>query len=166
MAVFSGKICSIAYFSVSFSPISKDFSLAGSEGPASVTAWLFVALASDNLVLDYVFGVSTVFLGVELVFIVSSASSTLTILFLLGVALRSFCSFGTVTSAEGLVTSNISVYLTTISLILSVFGSANLTEDAFGFAAGSSTFCVSSGSLASVAEEVSPSNSGTVAGSI
>jgi hypothetical protein len=46
VAAFSGRICSTASFSVAFSPVSKDFSLAGSEGPASVSAWLFVASAS------------------------------------------------------------------------------------------------------------------------
>jgi hypothetical protein len=61
----------------------------------------------------------------------------LTILFLLGVAVRPFYAFGTITSAEGLVTSNIFVPSTPISSILSAFGSANLAEDAFGVAAGS-----------------------------
>jgi hypothetical protein len=42
-------------------------------------------------------------------FTVSSTSSTLAILLLLGVAARPFCIFGIVTSAEGLKTSNIFV---------------------------------------------------------
>jgi hypothetical protein len=167
VTVFSGRICFAASFSVSFSPVSKDFSLAGSEGPASVSTWLFAASASVSFVSVCVFEASPVFPGVELqVFIVSSTSSTLTILFLLGVVVRSFCAFGTVTSAEGLITYNIFVLSTSIFSILSAFGSANLAEDAFGIAAGSSIFCVSAGSLASVAEEVSPPNSGTLAGSI
>jgi hypothetical protein len=104
-----------------------------------------------------VFGASAVFFGVVLEdFIVSSTSSTLTILFLLGVAVRSFCAFGTVIPAEGLVTSNIFVFSASISLILS----------AFGIIVGSSFFCVRAGPLASVAVEVSPPNSGTVAGSM
>jgi hypothetical protein len=123
VAVFSGKVCSVASFFVSFSLISKDFSLAGSEGLASVSTWLFAVSASVTLVSDYVFGASAVFLEVELVFIVSSASSTLTILFLLGVAVRPFCAFGTVTPAEGLVISDIFVPSTPI---LSAFGSAIL----------------------------------------
>jgi hypothetical protein len=138
----------------------------GSEGPASVSIWLFAASASVSFVSVCVFGASAIFLGVELVFIVSSASSTLTILFLLGVVVRPFCAFDTVTSVEGLVTSNIFVPSTPISSILSAFGSANLTEDIFGFAAGSSILYISAGSLASVAEEVSPPNSGTTADSI
>jgi hypothetical protein len=167
VTVFSGRICFVASFSVPFSPVSKDFSLAGSEGPVSVSAWLFAASASVSFVSVYVFEASAGFPGVELeIFIVSITSSTLTILFLLGVAVRSFCAFDTVTSAEGLITSNIFVLSTSISSILSAFGSANLAEDAFGIAAGSSIFYVSAGSLALVAEEVSPPNSGTVAGSI
>jgi hypothetical protein len=158
VAIFSGKICYVASFFVSFSSISKDFSLAGSEGPASVLTLLFAVSTLVSLVSDCVFGASTVFLGVELVFIVSSTSSTLIILFLLGVAVRTFCALGTVTSAEGLVTFNIFVPLTTISSILSAFGSTNLTKDAFGFTVGSSILCVSAGFLASVAEEVSPPN--------
>jgi hypothetical protein len=66
MAVFSGRICSAASFSVSFSPVSKDFSLAGSEGPASVSAWLFAASASVSFVSVCAFEASAVFLGVEL----------------------------------------------------------------------------------------------------
>jgi hypothetical protein len=108
---FLGRICLIAPFFVSSSPVSKDFSLAGSEGPASASVWLFAASASDGFVSICVFDASAVFLGVVLEdFIVSSTSSTLTILFLLGVVVRSFCAFGTVTSAEGLITSNIFVF--------------------------------------------------------
>jgi hypothetical protein len=46
------------------------------------------------------------------------------------------------------------------------FGSSDLADDAFGIAVGSSVLCVIAGSLASVAEDVSPPNSGTVAGSM
>jgi hypothetical protein len=154
VAVFSAKICSAA--SVSFSLVSKDFSLVGSEGPASVSAWRYVASASEAIVSICVFEASAVFPGVELeVFISSSTSSTWTILFLLGVTVRSFCAFDTVTSAEGLVTSDI--------FVLSTSGTPNLAKGAFGVAAGSSVFCVSVVSLASLAEEVSPPKSGTVA---
>jgi hypothetical protein len=167
VAVFSDRICSTASFFVSFSPVSKDFSLAGSEGPALVSAWLFAASASVSFVSVCTFEALVVFPGVELeVFIVSSTSSTLVILFLLGVAVRPFCAFGTVTSAKGITTSNIFVPSTSISSILSAFGSANSARDAFVFAADSSILYVSAGSLASVAEEVSPPNTGTVAGSI
>jgi hypothetical protein len=120
VAAFSGIICSTASFSAAFSPVSKDFSSAGSEGPASVSAWLFVASVSVNIASVYAFEVSAVFPGVELeVFIVSSTSSTLAILFLLWVVVRPFCAFGTATSAEGLRTSNIFVPSTLVSSILS-----------------------------------------------
>jgi hypothetical protein len=97
------------------------------------------------------------FPGVELeVFIVSNTSNTLAILFLFGVAARSFCIFGASTPTEGL-------------RIYDVFASSGLGSSilsAFGFAAGSSILCVRAGPSASVAEEVSPPKSGTVAGSI
>jgi hypothetical protein len=98
MAVFSDKISSIDSFSVSFQ-ISKDFFLAGSEGPVSVSSIC-------------VFEASAALFGVELEdFIVSSTSKTLTILFLLGVVVRSFCAFDidTSTLAEGLKTSDVLV---------------------------------------------------------
>jgi hypothetical protein len=110
VTIFSGRICFATSFSVYFSLDSKDFSLAGFEGPALVPAWLFAASASVSYDSAYVFEASALFPGVELeLFIVSSTSSTLTILFLLGIAVRSFCVFGTITSTEGLVTSNIFV---------------------------------------------------------
>jgi hypothetical protein len=144
-AVFSAKICYAA--SVSFSPVSKDFSLAGSEGPASVSAWCFVASALEAVISICVFGASAIFLGVELEdFIVSSTSRTLTILFLLGVTAGPFWVFGTSTSAEGLKISDV--------FVPSALGSSIFS--AFGVAVSSSVFCVSAGSLASVAEEVSP----------
>jgi hypothetical protein len=106
VAVFSAKICSAA--SVSFSPVSRDFSLMGSEGPASVSAWCFVVSASEVVVSICAFGASAIFLGVELEdFIVSSTSRTLTILFLLGVIAGPFWVFGTSTSAEGLKISDV-----------------------------------------------------------
>jgi hypothetical protein len=77
VTVLSGRIC----LAVSFSLVSKDFSLAGFEGPTSVPAWLFAASASVSFVSACVFEASVVFPGVELeLFIVSSTSSTLTIL--------------------------------------------------------------------------------------
>jgi hypothetical protein len=66
MAVFSDRICSAVSFLVSSSLIFKDFSLAGSEGPASVSAWLLTASASDSFALICVFEASTVFFGVKL----------------------------------------------------------------------------------------------------
>jgi hypothetical protein len=54
--------------------------LAGFEGPASVPAWLFAALASVSFVSACVFGVSIVFPGVELeLFIVSSTTNMLNV---------------------------------------------------------------------------------------
>jgi hypothetical protein len=84
----------------------------------------------------------------------------------LGVTVRSFCAFDTVTSAEGLVTSNIFVLSTFVSLTLSTFSSPNLANGVFGVATGSSVFYIGAVSLASAAEEVSPPYSGTVAGSM
>jgi hypothetical protein len=80
LTVFPDRLCSAASFSVS-SSISKDFSLVGSEGPASVSTLLFAASALVSLVSDCAFGALAVFFGVELVFIVSSTSSTIIILF-------------------------------------------------------------------------------------
>jgi hypothetical protein len=110
------------------------------------------------------------FPGVELeAFTVSSTSSTLAILFLLGVAARPFCILGTVISTEGLKTSNIfypSAFGSS-ALSLLVFASACLAEGAFGMVAGSSSFCVEGiGSFGAAAEEVSLPNLGTMAGSI
>jgi hypothetical protein len=62
--VSSAKICSVA--SVSFPLVSKDFPLVGSEGPASVSAWCFVASASETVVSICAFGTSAIFFGVEL----------------------------------------------------------------------------------------------------
>jgi hypothetical protein len=85
----------------------------------------------------------------------------------LGVAARPFCAFGIVTSIEGLKTSNVCVPSILGSSTLSVFGSANLAEGAFGKVTGSSAFYVEGiGSFGVVAEEVSPPNSGTTAGSM
>jgi hypothetical protein len=82
-----------------------------------------------------------IFPGVELeAFTVYSTSNTLAILFLLGVATRHFCAFGIVTSAEGLKTSNVFVPSILGYSVLSVFGSVNLAEGAFGKVAGSSAF--------------------------
>jgi hypothetical protein len=72
----------------------------------------------------------------------SNTSSTLAILFLLGVAARPFCAFGIVTSVEGLKTSNIFVPSILGSSVLSVFGSANSVEGTFGITAGFLAFCV------------------------
>jgi hypothetical protein len=84
-----------------------------------------------------------------------------------GVAARPFCAFGIVTSDEGLKTSNVFIPSILGSSVLSVFGSANLVEGAFGKVAGSSAFCVEEiGSFGAAAEEISPPNSGTTAGSM
>ena len=88
--------------------------------------------------------------------IVSKTSSTLTILFLFGVTAGPFWLFAASIFAEGL-------------KIFDVFVSSALGSSTFsvaGTSAGPSIFGSGVGSLASVAEEVSPANSGTVAGSI
>ena len=115
-----------------------------------------------------IFEASTIFPGVEFeAFTDSRTSSTLAILFLLGVAARPFCAFGTVTSAEGLKTSNVFVPSILGSSVLSVFGSAYLAEGALGKVAGSSAFYIEGiGSFGAAAQEVSPLNSGTTAGSM
>jgi hypothetical protein len=111
-----------------------------------------------------------IFPGVGLeAFTVSSTSSTLAILLLLGVAARPFCIFGTVTSTEGLKTSNIFVpsVFGSSALSLPVFALAYSAEGAFGMVAGSSAFCVGGiGSFGSTTEEVFLPNSGTTTGSI
>jgi hypothetical protein len=85
----------------------------------------------------------------------------------LGVAARPFCAFDIVTYVEGLKTSNVFVPSILGSSVLSVFGSANLVEGAFGKVAGSSAFCVEGiGSFGAAAKDVSPPNSGTMAGSM
>jgi hypothetical protein len=58
--VSSAKICSAA----SVSLVSKDFTLAGSEGPASVLAWCFEASAPEASICTS--GVSAIFFGVVL----------------------------------------------------------------------------------------------------
>jgi hypothetical protein len=172
----AGKLCSIASPSAAFSSNHECYLSAGSEGPTSALAWLIAASASISFVLASIctFEAFAIFPGVELeAFTVSSTSSTLAILFLLGVAARPFCAFGIVTSAKGLKTSN--VFIPSIigspsilgSSVLLVFGSANLAEGAFGKVAGSSAFCVEEiGSFGAAAEEVPPPNSGTTAGSM
>jgi hypothetical protein len=108
--------------------------------------------------------------GVELkAFTVSNTSSTFAILLLLGVAAKLFCAFGIVTSAGGLKIYNIFVpsVFGSSTLSLSIFDSASSAEGTFGIMADSSAFCVEGmGSFGSAAEEVSPPNSGTTAGSI
>ena len=115
--------------------------------------------------------------------IVSSTSSTLTILFLFGVTAGPFWIFVVSTFAEGLKTSDIfdpsadpfasSIFsddgASAISLVSDnkIFGSSNSVL--VGVSAISATFGSKVGLvgfLASVAEEVSPVNSGTEAGSI
>jgi hypothetical protein len=129
--------------------------LAGSEGPASVSAWFFQASATKVSVCTS--EVSTIFFGVVLEdLIVSKTSSTLTILFLLGVTAGPFWLFVASIFVEGLKTSDVFVSSALGASIFSVAGTS----------ASPSIFGRGVGSLASVAEEVSPINSGTVAGSI
>jgi hypothetical protein len=83
--VSSAKICS----ATSVSLVSKDFTLVGSEGPASASARCFVASAPKASI--YTSGVSAIFFGVVLEdFIVSSTSRTLTIFFFWGSPLNLF----------------------------------------------------------------------------
>jgi hypothetical protein len=168
--VFSGKLCSIASSSTVFFSISEGCLSTGSEGPASALAWLTVPSASAGHVSASICicEASAIFPeGIELeAFTDSSTSSTLAILFLLGVATRPFCIFGTVIFAEGL--KFFYIFVPSIfgysALSLPVFASACLAEGVFGIAAGSSIICV--GGVGPFAEEVSSPNSGTVAGSI
>jgi hypothetical protein len=149
--VSSVKICSAVYVSL----VSKDSTLAGFEGPASASAWCFEASAPKASICTS--GVLTIFFGVVLEdFIVSNTSSISTILFLLGVNAGPFWLFGTSTFAEGLKISDVLVSLAFGSSIFSISG----------IMTGSSIFGRGVGSLASGAEEDSPTNSGTVAGSI
>jgi hypothetical protein len=127
----------------------------GSEGPASVSDWCFEASAPKASICTS--GISAIFFGVVLEdFIVSNTSNTLTILFLLGVIAGPFWLFHTSIFAEGLKISDVLVSLAFGSSIFSISG----------IVTGSSIFGRGVGSLALVAEEVSPTNSGTVAGSI
>jgi hypothetical protein len=93
-AVFLDKLYSIASSSTAFSSISEGCLSAGSEGPASALAWLTAAstLASFVLASICIFEASAIFPeGIELeAFTDSSTSSTLAILFLLGVAAGPF----------------------------------------------------------------------------
>jgi hypothetical protein len=147
----STKICSVVYVPL----VSKNCTLAGSEGPASDSAWCFEASISKASICTS--GVSTIFFGVLLEdFIVSNTSSTLTILFLLGVNAGPFWLFGISTFAEGL-------------KILDVFVSSAFGSSIFfvsGIVIDSSIFFRRVASLASGAEEDSPTNSGNVAGSM
>jgi hypothetical protein len=127
----------------------------GSEGPASVSNCCFKVLATKASVDTS--EVSTVFFGVMLEdLIVSKTSSTLTIPFLFGVTAGPFWLFVASIFVEGLKISN--------AFVSSVFGSSVFSVA--GTSATSSIFATGVGSLASVAEEASPINSGTVAGSI
>jgi hypothetical protein len=127
----------------------------GSEGPASVSDCCFEASATKASVCTS--EVSTIFFGVVLEdLIVSKTSSTLTNLFLFGVTAGPFWLFAASIFAEGLKTSDVFVSSVLGSSVFSVVGTS----------ASSSIFGGGVGSLASVAEEVSPINSGTMAGSI
>jgi hypothetical protein len=163
----------VAFSSVAFSSISTGFFSAGSEGPASVPAWITAASISVGFVPASVcaFAASAVFLeGVEFkVFTVSKTSSTLAILLLLGDVAELFCAFGAVTSDEGIKISNtfVSPIFDSSALSLSVFDLGRSTEGAFGIIAGSSAFYVGGMvSLGLAAEEASPPNSGTTVGLI
>jgi hypothetical protein len=81
-----------------------------------------------------------------------------------------FSAFSTVASVEGLRIPGIFVASSVFDLSassLSTFISISSIKGAFGITADSSIFCVGgAGSFGSAAEEASPPNSGTTAGSI
>jgi uncharacterized membrane protein YeiH len=136
--VSSAKICSAIFV---FSA-SKDFTLAGSEGPVSISGCCFEASTTKASVCAS--EVLTIFFGGVLEdLIVSKTSSTLTILFLLGVTAGPVWLFV------------VSVFISS-ALDFSIFSVA-------GASANTSIFGSRVGSLASMAEEVPPANSGTVA---
>jgi hypothetical protein len=134
---------------------SKDFTLAGSEGPVSISGCCFEASATKASVCAS--EILTIFFGCVLEdLIVSKTSSTLTILFLLGVTAGPVWLFVVSVFAEGLKTSDVFISSALGSSIFLVAGAS----------ANTSIFGSRVGSLASVAEEVPLANSGTVAGSI
>jgi hypothetical protein len=97
-------------------------------------------------------------------------SNTFTILLLLGVMAKLFSALSIVASVEGLRIPDALVAFSIFDLsVLSstAFVSINLIEGVFGATAGFSTSCVGGTcSFGSVAEDVSPPNSGTMAGSM
>jgi hypothetical protein len=105
-----------------FFSASKDFTLAGSEGPASVSDCCFEASATKAS--EYTSEVLTIFFGVVLEdLIVSKTSSTLTILFLLGVTDGPLWLFVALVFAGGLKTSDV---FTSSALVSSIFSLAAL----------------------------------------
>jgi hypothetical protein len=151
------------------------FVSAGTVGLASVSAWVIVASTYICLIsaLGCVLQASATFpVGAGLMeSVVSNTSYTfIIILLLLGVVAELFCAFSAVASIEGLkihgifVTSSV-FDLSVLSLI--TFVSTSSTEGTFGIIAGSSVLCMGGTvSLDSAAEEASPPNSGTTAGSM
>jgi hypothetical protein len=182
VSVSSTKIGSgIFIFSVAsvmfVSSVSKGFTLAASEGPASVSNCCFEASAPTASVDTS--EVSTVFFGVMLEdLIVYKTSNTLIILFLFGVTVGPFWLFSVSIFAEGLKTSDVFAFSVLGSSIFSIAGTSASPLISGSRFLGSSNFSVARtstnslisgnrvGSLASVAEEVSPVYSGTMAGSI
>jgi hypothetical protein len=102
--------------------------------------------------------------------VVSSTSNTFTILLLLGVMAELFCALSAVASVEGLKVPGIFVTSSVVdlsALSLSTFVSTSSTEGAFDIIADSSALYIEGAvSLDSAAEEASPPNSGTMAGSM
>jgi hypothetical protein len=159
------------------SSVSKGFTLVGSDGPASVSNCCFEASAPKASVDTS--EVSTVFFGVMLEdLIVSKTSNTLTILFLFGVTVGPFWLFPVSNLAEGLKTSDVFAFSVLGSSIFYVAGTSASSLISGSRVLGSSIFSIAGtsasslipgskvDSLASVAEEVSPANSGTVASSM
>jgi hypothetical protein len=102
-------------------------------------------------------------------FVVSStASSTLAILLLLGVATEVFCTFGEPSAPSGLRISGIFVtFFTYGSLVLLSLALAGSTVAIFGTTLGSTALCIiETLSFALAAEEVPSPNSGITASSM
>jgi hypothetical protein len=154
--------------------VGASFVSAGTEGSASISAWVIVASTSICLVsaLGCVLSASTTFpMGTRLMeSVVSNTSNTFTILLLLGVVAELFYAFSAVASIEGLEIPGIFVTYSVFdiaALSLLNFVSTNSIEGAFGIIIGSSVLCMGGTiSLDSAAEGASPPNSGTTTGSM
>src|SRR5699024_3640668 len=106
--------------------------------------------------------------GVKAFVVSITASSTLAILLLLGVAAGPFCIFGKFASTGGLRISGIFTVSSTFdSSVISSLASAGPTVGTFGITIDSSALCtMEAACFASVVEEVPSPNSGTIDGSI
>jgi hypothetical protein len=150
----------------------------GTEGPASPSACPVSALACPASASAYPVSVlacvliaSAIFFegaGLKAFIVSNTASNTLAILLLLGVAAEAFCTFGSSASFEGLRISGIFFVSSAYgSSALSSLDMVGLTVGTFGTTVGSSVLCtIKAAFSASAAEEVPAPNSGTTTGSI